>query len=97
MREKRSGSPGIKHCTDHQDPSDQAMILAYEPVSKWPYGEIYGPPRSAGEYVLQFSEDNIPETPVYLYFAFFSTDRRKWSDSIYLGKADPSEIVNSPE
>ena len=74
-------------CINDQDPSDQATILAYDLKAAWPYGEIYGPSRSAGQYLMKFQEDHMPESPLLLYFAFFSTDRRKWSDSLFLGTA----------
>jgi len=71
-----------------QDTTDQALILAYDPKLPMCYGEIYGPPRKAGEYILEFNEQYLPKNPLHLYFAFFSADRITWSDSIYLGKAE---------
>ncbi len=75
-----------RNLDQHMD--DQLMVLAYDVVSHLPYGEIYGPRRSEGEYLLTFTKKNPHENPLHLYVGFFSADRRIWSDSIYLGAAE---------
>lgn len=73
---------------DDQSPTDQAMVLAYDPIGGGVYGEVYGPNRHIGEYLFEFDINYRHANPLHLYVAFISDDRKKKSDSIYLGAAE---------
>lgn len=78
---------------ESQSPTDQALILAYDPISGNVYGEVYGPNRHIGEYTFEFNTEHLPDNPLYLYIAFISDDRKRKSDSIYLGEVEMGNLA----
>jgi hypothetical protein len=71
----------------YPSPTDQTIVLAFFPVqNKVVYG-LYGARRLDGTVVLEIPDDLIAES-MEVYFAFVSADRKRGSDSVYLGRVN---------
>ena len=64
-------------------PRDRIMMLAYNPDAAVAFMELAGPSRSTGIATLPL--DSPPAGSYHLYAAFISEDRRRQSESVYLG------------
>ncbi|MES2454931.1 MAG: DUF6266 family protein [Bacteroidota bacterium] len=73
-------------------PDDQALLLAYFPGQHKAVYELYGPNRQVGLAKFPLPDDLIAE-PMVVYMAFVSPDRKRLSNSVYLGWVNANEGV----
>jgi hypothetical protein len=70
-------------------PSDQIMMLAYNPETRWLQYNITGQLRSTGTDTLKLE---CPSDTYHIYCAFVAHDRSSQSHSIYLGTINHVDI-----
>jgi hypothetical protein len=68
------------------NPADQVMMLAYNINDRIAVYNTYGKFRSAGCDILQL--DNTKGKIYHIYCAFVGHDRKRQSNSVYLGAVD---------